>query len=118
MAVAILARQEVTARLGRIASQITGVYPAKTPDELEAVVRNVSVTIVIIDPEVYGTPRIEQLERLIRKSPQLYFILYTSVTPKSLETIVRPSKRGVRDVLTRGVNDSPDLFRAKLVELE
>lgn len=118
MALAILAGPNVTERLGKIASGVTVVHAAKTRDELEAIVRDESVTIVIIDPAVEGTLRIEEVSGLVRKYPLLYFIIYTSVSAMGLNTIVQLSRSGVIDVITEGFDDSPSLLRVKLIQLE
>jgi AraC-like DNA-binding protein len=118
VALAILAAPGVAARLGKIASAVTTTYVAQTRDELEAIVRDNPITTVIVSPAVDGTLCIEEVSDLARKYPLLHFIVYASVSPESLSTILQLNRSGALDVVTEGFDDSPHMLRAKLIDLE
>lgn len=118
MALIIFAPPLVTARLSRIASKVTDVYTARCWDEFESTIRTNSVSLAIVDPTADGTFRIEKAAELIEKNPSLYFILYPSLRARNISSILQLSRRGLREVMTQGVDDSPVLLRDKIERLE
>jgi len=79
-------------------------------DALEAGVRSHIVDLVVVDPLVRGQDPVGTIERVRSSFPSLPVIVYTTLTPFSLQAVVRLARCGVHTVILHRIDDTPGRF--------
>lgn len=86
-------------------------------EALSRCIRSRPADVVVLDPREGGALRTEEIRQLLEQYASLPVVIYTTLSPESLQAIVELAKHGVQHVVLRGFDDEPRRFRALLDRL-
>ena len=81
-------------------------------------IRTRPVELAVVDPELSGAPRGQEIERLTVLFPSLPLILYASLTPRLGGVLLQLGQRGIRSVVFARFDDHPARLREVLAQEE
>ncbi|HEU4565093.1 MAG TPA: helix-turn-helix domain-containing protein [Gemmatimonadaceae bacterium] len=86
-------------------------------EALSQCIRSRPADVVVLDPRDGGGLRTDEVRQLLEQFESLPVVVYTTLSPESLQGIVKLAKHGVQHVVLRGFDDEPRRFRALLDRL-
>lgn len=86
-------------------------------EALEAAVRREQADIVVLDPTLPGTVRVSETVVLQQRYPSVRVVVYTSLTPSAMRTVVELAKHGLQHVVLHRFDDDPRRFTDLLTQL-
>ncbi|HTE45987.1 MAG TPA: hypothetical protein VK636_12125, partial [Gemmatimonadaceae bacterium] len=108
--VALLPRQ-LLSHLRVVLGSEHRLVPVASWTELQATVQHQTADVVVADPSAgEGPGQVEALENIRRQFPSLPIVVYTSLVPSSIKTIVQLAKSGVEHVVLSRFDDQPRRF--------
>jgi AraC-like DNA-binding protein len=75
-------------------------------------IRSRPVELAVVDPQLSGEPRGQEIERLRVLFPSLPLILYTTLTPRLASVLLVLGQRGIRHVVFARFDDHPGHLRS------
>ncbi|HXF94879.1 MAG TPA: helix-turn-helix domain-containing protein [Gemmatimonadales bacterium] len=87
---------------------------AGTWDQALNAIRTRPVELAVVDPQLTGGTRGQEIERLRVLFPSLPLILYTRLTPRLGSTLLQLGRHGIRNVVFAGLEDHPARLREVL----
>ncbi len=102
-------------KLRAAASDYTFIGVSDWGAALEAI-RARPVEIVVIDPLLWGTGRIHEVERLRVLFPSLPLLVYTTLAPETAGVLLALGRIGIRRALFARFDDAPSVLRGALRE--
>jgi AraC-like DNA-binding protein len=84
----------------------------RTWDAALATIRSRPVELAVVDPQLTGEARGQEIERLRVLFPSLPLILYTTLTPRLASVLLVLGQRGIRHAVFARFDDHPQHLRA------
>jgi AraC-like DNA-binding protein len=78
--------------------------------ELTTLLRSGEVDLLVVDPSVRDGELTEAIEEIIARHPSLPVIVYTTLAPTAMRTVVRLARLGVLHVVLNRFDDEPRRF--------
>ncbi|HXC25540.1 MAG TPA: hypothetical protein VNU46_06455 [Gemmatimonadaceae bacterium] len=72
------------------------------------------VSLVVVDPVNGGSTLQTNVRRLLRRRPAIPLIVYTAITPTSLQVVAALGRLGLREVVFTSYEDAPERFARTL----
>lgn len=83
-------------------------------EELRAAVLERATDILVVDPLVGGTPRVDVIEEILRKFPSLPIVIYTTLSAQSMRALHHLGRIGLEHVVLNRFDDERRRFRELL----
>lgn len=84
---------------------------AKSWDAALAAIRGRPVELAVVDPQLSGEARSQEIDRLRVLFPSLPLILYTALTPRLGSVLLLLGQRGIRNIVVARFDDHPGRLR-------
>lgn len=108
MQIVALLPSEALAELMRIMCDVHTVYAAGGPAELYRIAATSEMDVAIVDPS--DPSIVEAIEASVSAFPELPFVVYTSVSAKSMASVLRLARLGVGHMVLFGIDDDAASF--------
>ena len=89
---------------------------ARSWDSALTAIRSRPVELAVVDPQLSGEARNQEIERLRVLFPSLPLILYTALTPRLGALLLQLGQRGIRNIVMARYDDHPEKLRDVLAQ--
>ncbi len=105
------------AHLRLVVRELHTIRQASNWDELCQMTASQPFPVAVVDPRADGTIRIGGVRRLVDQSPAMAVVVYTALTPQTMQAAVELSRHGIQQIVLHRFDDAPDKF-LRLLELQ
>jgi AraC-like DNA-binding protein len=110
--------EDLYQKLRRAMPERFGFAHARSWEAALAAIRTRPIEMAVVDPQLSGEPRGQEIERLSLLFPSLPLMLYTSFVPQVGPILLQLGQRGIRNVVFARVEDHPQRLRQVLTEVQ
>ncbi|MGH2600126.1 MAG: hypothetical protein ACRDJ9_12170, partial [Dehalococcoidia bacterium] len=103
-------------KLSRAAEARFTFVHARSWEAALAAIRGRPVELAVVDPQLSGEARNQEIERLRVLFPSLPLILYTALTPRLGSVLLLLGQRGIRNIVMARFDDHPERLRDVLTQ--
>lgn len=82
--------------------------------EMEALVRQRPVDVAVVDPSIGGSAPVEEIGRFRERFPSLPLVVYTTLAPASMRSLVELASIGITQAVLHRFDDAPAKFLSVL----
>jgi AraC-like DNA-binding protein len=84
------------------------IVPATSWASAAAIIRQQHVDLLLVDPTVDGETDADVIARLIAEFPSVAVVVYTTMTPATVSTVHKLTKRGLHQAIIYEFDDTPE----------